>query len=124
MLDPRAIALQGIGFQPRAVLSIGYFDLEITVEPIGNPGSGGGYAERPPEEKVRLTFTVTVRGNKHVKSYIVTEHAGMQLLNKIKLMKKAVAKVTVSISAVTNLLQKAKHALASVNINMMRKKND
>lgn len=99
---------------------MGYFDLEITVEPITAPGSAG-YG-RAPEEKVKLTFTITVKGNKHVKSYIVTEHAGMQLLKQIKLIKKAAQKVSVTVSGFTNLLQKAKQAVSSVNISIMRKK--
>lgn len=120
MLNPRAIAVQGIGFHPRAVLNMGFFDLEITVSPIG--GSGGGYATRPPEEKVKLTFVVTVNGRKHVKNYIVTEHAGMQLLKRIELVKKMVEKTTVTVNKMTNLLEKAKRAISSVNINIMRKK--
>lgn len=125
MLNPRAIALQGIGFSPMATLNMGFFDIEVIVEPIiPAAGSGGGYAERPVEEQVKLTFIVTVRGNKVVKNYVVSKHAGMQLLKHIELTKKAAAKVKANIvvTGFTNMFTKAKEALAKVNISTIRKK--
>lgn len=125
MLNPRAIAVQGIGFSPRAVLNMGFMDLEVIITPIPpeqHAGGSGGYAERPPEEKVKLTFIVNIAGQRVVKNYIVTQHAGMQLLKHIQLTKKAAAKVSVQVGKVTNILHRAKAALAKVNINMIRKK--
>jgi hypothetical protein len=123
MLNPRAIALQGIGFSPRATIDMGFFDIDIVIEPIPNVGgSGGGYAERPPEEKVKLTITTTIRGNKYVKHYVVTEVAGMQLMKQVKMIKRAQQKMSVSVGKVTSMLQKAKHAVTSINIPTMRKK--
>ncbi len=122
MLNPMAIAVQGIGFSPMATLNMGFFDVVVIVTPAA--GSGGGYAERPEEEKVKLTFIINIAGTKVVKNYTVTQHAGMQLLKHIELTKKAAAKVraNVVVTGFTNLFTKAKEALAKVNISTIRKK--
>jgi len=126
MLSHQAIATEGLwpgsSMVLTATLGMRGWGIDVIVEPIiPVAGSGGGYADRPPEEKVKLTFIINIAGQRVIKNYIVTEHAGMQLLKHIKLTKKMTEKVMVHIDKLTNLLHRAKAAMAKVNISMTRK---
>lgn len=55
MLDPRAITVHGIGFDPRIVLVQGYYDTEIVIEPEIVQSPGG--RDEVIEYRVHFKFT-------------------------------------------------------------------